>query len=277
VELRRGIQIGLALAGVIVLGFGLGAKDKLPSFRLLPTPAPADRTRGYLSQRTMPDSLALIPPPPAEGSAAMLRDEELRQAALKLHGTPRYTLAVMDSDRSQESTLKAFQCAFGTAITKQDTPSLQRLLAQVRVDVRASSYLAKGRYKRPRPYVLHGTHPCAPNGEMLVQDDGSYPSARGAVGWAYALVLAEINPARSDVIMQRGREFGQSRVICDAEWQSDVDASYLVAAAAVERMHKNHAFLADFRAAQKELAQTISSERNSKLDCASETQALATR
>src|SRR3954452_17841111 len=199
--MRRDIQIGLVLAGVVVLGLGLSARDKLPSFGLSPTPASANLAHGYLSPQTMPDSLALIPPPPAEGSAAMIRDEELRQAALKLHGTSRYALAVVDSDRSQESTLTAFQCAFGTAITKKDSPTLQRFLAQVRVDVRASSYVAKGHYKRPRPYVLHKTHACAPSGEMLVQNDGSYPSARGAVGWAYALVLAEINPARRDAIM----------------------------------------------------------------------------
>jgi acid phosphatase (class A) len=275
--MRRYIQIGVVISGVIVLGLGLRARDKLPSFRLAPTPASANLARGYLSQQTMPDSLALIPPPPAAGSAAMMRDEKVRQAALKLHGTPRYALAVVDSDRSQENTLMAFQCALGMAITKEDTPTLQRLLAHVRVDVRASSYLAKGHYRRPRPYVVHKTHPCAPGGEMLVQNDGSYPSARGAVGWAYALVLAEINPARHDALMQRGGEFGQSRVICDAEWQSDVDASHLVAVAAVERMHQNKAFQADVRAAQKEFAQAIRPERNSKLDCRSEAQALASR
>src|SRR4051812_38123388 len=196
--MRRETQIGLALAGAIVLGVWLGTRDKLPSFSVPSPVASANLARGYLSQRTMPNSLAVIPPPPAAGSAAMARDEELRQAALKLHGTSRYALAVTDADRSQEGTLNAFQCAFGTAITNTDTPTLQRLLAQVRVDVRASSYLAKTHYKRPRPYVVHGTKACAPGGEGLVQDDGSYPSARGAVGWAYALVLAEINPARRD-------------------------------------------------------------------------------
>jgi len=144
------------------------------------------------------------------------------------------------------------------------------------VDVRASSYRAKEHYKRPRPYVAHGTRACAP-GEGLVQNDGSYPSARGAVGWAYALVLAEINPARRDAIMNRGREFGQSRVVCDAEWQSDVDASRVLAAAAVERMHSSRAFQADLAAARKELARIPSSDRVSPQSCLSEARALASR
>src|SRR3954447_18168249 len=47
----------------------------------------------YLTDRTMPNILSLIPPPPASGTPAMARDEAARRAALSLHGTPRYALA----------------------------------------------------------------------------------------------------------------------------------------------------------------------------------------
>ena len=40
-------------------------------------------------------------------------------------------------------------------------------------------------------------------------------------------------------ILQRGIAFGQSRVICGAHWQSDVDAGRLVGSAAVAKLHAN--------------------------------------
>ena len=52
---------------------------------------------GYLPREALPDSLALLPPPPAPGSAAMQRDEEARNAAVKLRGSPRYARAASDA------------------------------------------------------------------------------------------------------------------------------------------------------------------------------------
>jgi acid phosphatase (class A) len=34
---------------------------------------------GYLPRTSLPDSLSLLPPPPASGSAALARDEEARE------------------------------------------------------------------------------------------------------------------------------------------------------------------------------------------------------
>ena len=48
---------------------------------------------GYLQPEALPNSLALIPPPPAEGSAALALDEEVSRKSLALRGTPRWNLA----------------------------------------------------------------------------------------------------------------------------------------------------------------------------------------
>lgn len=270
-------QIGFAVAGVLALGIGagIGTRGKLPSFRS-PSGTRADvLAHGYFSDATRPDSLKIVAPPPAEGSPAFAQDEAVRDAALSLEGTARYRLAVADADRSHESTLRAFQCALGTDINSEEMPKLSRLLAKVRVDVRAASYRAKTHYKRPRPYVAHNAKACAP-GEGIVQDDGSYPSARGAVGWAYGLVLAEVDPARGEALISRGREFGQSRVVCDAEWQSDVDAGRVLATEVVKRMHSSKAFQSDLAAARAELESVnLTGQRPS--NCAAEAVALASR
>ena len=269
-------QIGIGIAAIIALAVGFGSQRKLPSFRSTAEATSENLPHGYIAAAALPDSLALLPPPPADGSEAMGRDLAAREAALEMKGTPRYALAVADSDRSQDSTAHAFQCALGTEISREGTPNLYSLLAKVRLDTRAASYRAKQHYKRPRPFVVYNARSCAPD-EQLVQNDGSYPSARGAVGWAYALVLAKVDPSRHDAIFKRGREFAQSRVICDSEWQSDVEAGKLLAAEAVKRMLQSEAFRADLNAARKEVADAGRPLDRLAGPCTSELAAIASR
>jgi acid phosphatase (class A) len=69
------------------------------------------------------------------------------------------------------------------------------------------------------------------------------------------------------MILQRGREFGQSRIICGAEWQSDVDAGRIVAAAVVGRVQKTPLFQSDLSAARKEVAKSMSAGRTPQANC----------
>jgi acid phosphatase (class A) len=261
---------GLAVLAVVVLH----QRDMFGS-RETALPKTQKFEAGYLLQRDLPDSLALLPPPPAPGSAAMRSDEAARQRALALAATPRYAVAVADAERSAAQTLRAFSCAVGTDISKEFTPNLYRLLARVRVDARRATYRAKDYYKRPQPFVTHHTRTCLPSEEELARAEGAYPSARSAVGSAYARVLAELNPARSREIMQRGREFEESRIICDVQWQSDVDAGRIVGEATVAQLHKNDAFHKDLTAARAEVAAAIASGHKPSGNCAAESAALA--
>ena len=208
---------------------------------------------GYLSG-AVPKSLARLPPPPSPGSAEMRKDEKGRQAALKLNDPARYAEAVADSDRSFATTLKSFSCAMGMDIGEQATPRIAHLLNKMRIDVRHAAGPLRARYKRQQPFVMYKTATCSPKDEGLVANQGSYPSARGAVGWSYALVLAELNPARAPAILQRGRDFGESRVICGSHWQSDIDAGNEVGRLVLAELHRNNAFAADFEAAKREAA-----------------------
>src|SRR5262245_52304165 len=67
-----------------------------------PQPVPEIRPgllAGYLGHE-LPDSLALLPAPPAATSAAFKQDEEVSRASQTLRGTPRYTLATADANLS---------------------------------------------------------------------------------------------------------------------------------------------------------------------------------
>ena len=93
------------------------------------------QTLGYLTSGEMPDGAAILPAPPAAGSAAMQRDENARTAALRLKGSARYALATADASRKQATTVTAFECTFASEITPARTPVLYQLLARVRLDV----------------------------------------------------------------------------------------------------------------------------------------------
>ena len=66
------------------------------------------------------------------------------------------------------------------------------------------------------------------------------------------MILTEINPAAQDELYELGYQWGQSRVIAGYHWQSDVDASRMLAAATYARLHSCPAFLKDMKAAQRE-------------------------
>src|SRR4029453_11895669 len=132
------VQIGIGLAAVAVI-LAVATQSRFPMSRSTANVSPDKRGHTYLLPSQRPDSLKILPPPPASGSAAMERDLHAREAALKLRGTSRYELANFDSKRDQPRTAQAFACALGTDISQGATPTLYKLLGAMRVDVRASA------------------------------------------------------------------------------------------------------------------------------------------
>jgi acid phosphatase (class A) len=229
---------------------------------------------GYLPPESLPNSLALIPPPPAEGSAAFAFDEEVSQKTLKLQDTPRLELATDDANLMFPEAAGTFSCALGIPITKQDTPHLYMLLRRTLTDAGLSTYTAKNHYQRERPFMVNGAPVCTPDEEEDLRKDGSYPSGHTAAGWAWALILTEIAPERADEILARGRAFGESRNICNAHWHSDVVEGRFMGAATVARLHADPVFCAELDAAKIEVAAARTKGLVPSHDCTAETNAL---
>lgn len=261
--------IALATGALLAAGPGDAQAPTVPSGG--PTVA-AKLPPGYLPRGQLPDSLALLPAPPAAGTAAFARDEEVSKAAARPQDSPRWRLAASDADLGFPHAAGTFACAAGVRIDPGTTPASYRLLGKSMIDIGLSTYKAKDHYKRVRPFVAHGSSTCFPPDEAALRSDGSYPSGHSALGWGWALILAQIVPARSDAILQRGREFGQSRLVCNAHWASDVDAGRLIAAATVARLHADAAFRADLAAAGAELARASAPDASA---CAIEAKGLA--
>jgi len=227
---------------------------------------------GYLKAAELPDSVTLVPPPPTSGTPAQALDDDTYRTTRTLRDTRRWKLAAKHANLEFPSAADTFSCVLDMPISEAATPHLNILLRRIRADASRANDKAKDFYKRQRPYMVYGESNCTPN-EKLRPD--AYPSGHASIGWAWALVLAEITPERSDKIFARGLAFGQSRIVCGSHWRSDVEAGRLVGAATVSKLHVNPEFAAQLALARKEIESARRAGTKSQLDCAAETQALA--
>lgn len=232
-----------------------------------PASAPAGET-GFLKPEEAPDALVLIPPPPPQGSQRMAADVELYRESVRWRDTPRWRIAASDANLPKAP--NAFSCAAGLRISQSATPSLYLLLQRVMLDGGLSIAPVKKKYYRPRPFALYNEPTCVSKEEAALRTNGSFPSGHAALGWAWALILAELVPERADALLARGYEFGQSRVVCGVHWQSDVDAGRMIASAVIAKLHANPEFVATMRAAREEVVSGPALSATSASDCAAE-------
>lgn len=261
---------GLALMAVMLISAaGRVTADEAAA----PPEMASGRAAGYLAKPL--DSAALLPRPPADGSAAQALDMQIDFADLALQGTDRWKLAGSDADLSFPHAADAFACALNAPVTPADTPRLYKLLQRVATDAGASTRAAKDRYRRPRPFMLNHAPTCFPAADAALRTSGSYPSGHTAIGWAWALALSEASPDQSEAILARGRAFGDSRLICNVHWDSDVIEGLFMGAATVARLHAEPEFVADLDAAKAELAAARAKGLPPQSDCKFEAAALA--
>jgi acid phosphatase (class A) len=244
------------------------------------TAAPAtamtsNRAAGYLPRTALPNSLTLLPAPPAANSAAFAADVALYRHTRALLDTPRWALAALDANLSFPTAASTFSCAIRAPISEDTTPRLYALLRRTLTDAGLATYAAKNHYQRRRPFMEFNEATCTPQDESRLRNDGSYPSGHAAIGWAWALIMTELAPEQTDTILARGYAFADSRMICGVHWHSDVNAARVVAAGVVARLHADEMFNADMRAAKQEVTVARSKQLAPNRDCNIEAAALA--
>src|SRR5262249_4350075 len=131
---------------------------------------------GYLPRGSAPNSLDILPAPPAAGSAAQAEDDAAAKAAVALQGSPRWKQAAQDADLRFPSVAESFACALGVEVSQTSTPRLYRMLQRSMVDIGLSTYPTKTKFQRTRPFVVNSAPTCTPNQEAFLRNDGSYPS-----------------------------------------------------------------------------------------------------
>jgi acid phosphatase (class A) len=184
----------------------------------------------------------------------MAADREAFEAAVARTSPERWAQAAADANLVFPASVKGFGDILGVEIGSTATPHLAMLLQRTMIDAGLGTYKAKTHYARVRPFVAMESPTCAPQDEAALRKDGSYPSGHSAIGWAWALVLTQVAPDKADALLQRGRDFGESRIVCRVHWRSDVAAGRFVAAGIVARLQSDPVFSAQLALAQRELA-----------------------
>jgi acid phosphatase (class A) len=152
----------------------------------------------------------------------------------------------------------AFDSVLGANFTRANFPATFAVLDRAGRAAGFAGDPVKFVHRRQRPFLNDSAiTPCIPNDERL-RASFSYPSGHAALGFAWSLVLAELIPSRADAIIERGRDFSWSRVVCGVHYPSDVEAGRTIAAAAVARLHADADFRQLMDAARAELAAAYS-------------------
>jgi membrane-associated phospholipid phosphatase len=283
--LHRRTFLNAALGGLLAVGLltsGALPKDVTPQARTELGAVPEfhpelglGALQGYLDAKTLPNSLALIPPPPVIGSAAFAHDEEVARATFGLRDTPRFALAVADFDLKVSKLTADFYCALNAQFTEANAPYLSTLLRRSFSDLALSTYAAKNYYRRKRPFQVNQEPMGVPEYRGQLEKDPSYPSGHTAIGWGFALILSELATDRGDELLARGRVFGESRMVVNHHWYSDVVWGRVAGEATVARLHANQTFRADMDAARDELAAVRAKGVPPAGDCSEEAKAMA--
>ncbi|MFK8258693.1 phosphatase PAP2 family protein [Erwinia sp. AnSW2-5] len=221
------------------------------------TQAQANTTDGIAPFHTAADvvnSQFYLPPPPKDDSPAFTLDKAAYLAGYAMKGSPRWQQATQDARLDTASMAKTFSPALGVTLSETQTPATWKMINDLKLP--GSDYApggAKKYYMRTRPFVVFNHHTCLPEDEAELRKDGSYPSGHTSYGTLLGLVLAEAKPDRAQELAKRAYEFGQSRVICGAHWQSDVDAGRYVGAAEFAHLHTIPAFMTALKQVKQEL------------------------
>lgn len=245
--LFRGIALSVLLTASSVMAQGQEAPaKKIKDHRTAPE-------LFFLQEGDVPNSYLLLPPPPDGASITFLNDQARYSWGKTLRNTERGAQAARDARVDGNGVPMAFSEAFGIEINEANAPEILKLIIGMREDAGdLGTREAKNYYNRQRPFSFYDEDTCNPEQQAELSTNGSYPSGHTSIGWATALVLAEINPERQNEILKRGYEMGESRVICGYHFQSDVDAGRITGAVTVARLHADPAFQAQLAKAKEE-------------------------
>jgi acid phosphatase (class A) len=191
---------------------------------------------------SFPNSRRILDAPFDTASRRYYADINAHWIAKSERATLRGYQAIADADNSIDAMLLCFSQSMGLALSRQHTPHIFALLNEARQTLVEQSEALKNTVSRKRPYVQLGEKTIMPQYEERYRNTSSYVSTHAAIGWGLSLLLAELNPDHQDAILQRGFEYGYSRVIAGYQYASDVQAARLVASYSIGRLHADPAF-----------------------------------
>ncbi|MGH8256627.1 MAG: phosphatase PAP2 family protein [Steroidobacteraceae bacterium] len=226
------------------------------------------------------DIVALLPPPPAQNSAAEQRDlQAVLDAQRDAHARGTIAHAVADAHPS----CGRFADVLGRGLTARGDAGALAFLDRAAGQGAALVGPAKTYWKRTRPFAVSSQverlADMAPQASCSVtpnspQDSSgkrakkqadkqsrkqqelahaSYPSGHATFATVCAILLADMVPEKRTQLFARARDFGHSRMVVGAHFPSDLAAGRVTGTVAATLMMQNAAFQRDYAVARIQL------------------------
>ena len=206
----------------------------------------------YFTTDQLPDLIQSLPAPPDSLSHGFAYDVmQYQWGKAQRPDSARAEIAKRDAVWSYEALLDELDDPFGLALSKEATPAIWTVLVNSLATTDQMRVAPKAYYHRRRPFEVFNEKMLTGE-EAELSGEGSYPSGHTMRGWTAALLLAEINPAAADDLYARAWEYGVSRVIAGAHWQSDVDVTRVAASIGYSRLQTSARFQTEMGRAQEE-------------------------
>ena len=207
----------------------------------------------YFTMDEMPDLVKCLPAPPDTTGDYFTYDiKRYMWGKEQRHNKARAELAEKDAVWTLDALIAQFNDSFGMVISPETTPEIYRLVINGVSTIEQIRVRPKAHFHRKRPFERFN-EPVLNEWETKdLRGEGSYPSGHTIRGWSIALLLTEVNPDAANALFKRGWEYGESRVITGAHWQSDVDMSRAAASIGYAKLQTSPAFREQVKKAQKE-------------------------
>ncbi|GGA36236.1 phosphatase PAP2 family protein [Sphingomonas psychrolutea] len=207
--------------------------------------APAPKTQSLLTARDLDPALVLPPPPATDSPQAAAELVELR--AFERRDAATEADARLDGD-TKNATI--FAVVLGPKFDLAHLPATAALMALVRASEKDTVDRGKDHFRRARPYVSDPTlKACKRNDDPL----SSYPSGHTSMAFSMAETLARLVPEKAEALLARAARYGQSRIVCEQHFRSDVSAGQMLGLLIAERLMAKPVFRTAFDAARREL------------------------
>ena len=234
--------------------------------------------RPYKELSQLPNLLQIMPAPPSFESAEFANDVVRYGWGKQQRLDPeRLDMAVADAEWFDHTKVYLrWKDAFGLEITPTETPEIWKLLEASLATTDPMNHETKDFYLRQRPFERFGDD-MPTDEEEKVRGRGSYLSGHCMCGWVISLVLAQVAPERANQLFIRGLEYGDSRVIVGAHWQSDIDASYTAGSIGFCALQGCEEYVAQMKKAQQEYKEKTSQTAVNSVKTAEQTATRAYR
>jgi acid phosphatase (class A) len=203
---------------------------------------------GYLTPFDL-DAVRIVPPPPKDGSPRQI--DELAQVHRLIETRTPARLAQAEWDDKHES-VSLFQEALGPSFDIAKLPATAELLHIVDLE-RKKAEGAKDIFLRNRPWAADPAIKPCDGGDKTKKPQSSYPSGHSLTGYTLGLTLATLLPEKASAIEARAADYAYSRLVCAAHYQSDTEASHVLAVALVTALLAKPAMAPKIDAARTEL------------------------